>query len=149
MRPRAKFLVAALAVATAGSVVAQQPAAPAQQPASPSAQPAAAPPPAAPAAAPAQPAPPPPPSFAAPNLGEKGVRALAANCAICHGTDGKAPKGSNVRGLAGRSKAELLQIFASYRDGSRPATIMHQIVKGYGDPELEAMADWFSKQKAR
>jgi cytochrome c553 len=88
----------------------------------------------------------PPPAFASPNLTEKGVRALAANCAICHGTEGRAAAGSNVRGLAGRPRQELVQILAAYRDGSRPATVMHQIVKGYGDAEIDAMADWFSKQ---
>jgi cytochrome c553 len=51
-----------------------------------------------------------------------------------------------VRGLAGRPRQELVQILAAYRDGSRPATVMHQIVKGYGDAEIDAMADWFSKQ---
>lgn len=87
-----------------------------------------------------------PPSFAAPNLTEKGVRALAASCAICHGTDGRAAPGSIVPGLAGRSKQELTQILAQFRDGTRPATIMHQIVKGYGDAEVDAMANYFSRQ---
>jgi cytochrome c553 len=88
----------------------------------------------------------PAPSFAAPNLTEKGARALAANCALCHGTDGRAVPGSSVRGLAGRPRQELVQIMAAFRDGSRPATIMQQIAKGYGEAEVDAMADWFSRQ---
>jgi cytochrome c553 len=75
-----------------------------------------------------------------------GARALAANCAICHGTEGRAAAGSNVRGLAGRPRQELVQIMAAFRDGSRPATIMHQIAKGYSQAEIEAMADWFARQ---
>ena len=30
--------------------------------------------------------------------------------------------------------------------GERPATLMHQIAKGYGDDEIAALADYFSKQ---
>jgi cytochrome c553 len=86
------------------------------------------------------------PTFADPNLTEKGARALAANCAICHGTEGRAAAGSNVRGLAGRPRQELVQIMAAFRDGSRPAPIMHQIAKGYSQAEIEAMADWFARQ---
>jgi cytochrome c553 len=96
----------------------------------------------APAQQPASPA----PAFAAPNLTEKGARALAANCAICHGTNGRAAPGSNVRGLAGMPRQELVQIMSAFRDGSRPATVMHQIAKGYSEAEIDAMADFFSRQ---
>jgi cytochrome c553 len=34
-----------------------------------------------------------------------------------------------------------------YRDGKRPATIMHQIAKGYTDEEIVALADYFAKQR--
>ncbi|HYG67802.1 MAG TPA: c-type cytochrome [Anaeromyxobacteraceae bacterium] len=91
--------------------------------------------------------PPAPPAFAPPNLSEKGVRAMAANCASCHGTDGRSARGSTVAGLAGRSSAELVRTLEQFRSGERPATIMHQLVKGYGDAEIAAIADWFSKQK--
>ena len=86
------------------------------------------------------------PAFAAPDLGEKGVRALAASCAACHGTDGRPVQGSLVGVLAGRSKNDLVQIMTQYKSGQRPATVMHQIAKGYTDAEIAAMADHFSKQ---
>ena len=35
---------------------------------------------------------------------------------------------------------------AQFRDGKRPATLMHQIAKGYSDAEVGALADYFSKQ---
>ena len=92
-----------------------------------------------------QPAPP-APAFAAPNLAEKGVQSMAATCASCHGTRGKAAEGSSVAGLAGRSKDELVQAMGQFRAGQRPATIMHQIAKGFGDAEIAALADYFSKQ---
>ena len=47
-----------------------------------------------------QPAPP-APAFAAPNLTAKGVRSMAAACAMCHGTGGMPAAGSTVAPLAG------------------------------------------------
>lgn len=93
-----------------------------------------------------QPPAPPPPAFAASNLTPAGVRGLAANCAACHGTHGKAQPGSTVPGLAGRPKDQLVSIMQEFKDGKRQATIMHQIAKGYSAEETAAMADYFSKQ---
>jgi sulfide dehydrogenase cytochrome subunit len=92
-----------------------------------------------------QPAPP-PPSFAAPNLTEKGARALAMNCAMCHGTDGRTVEGSSVAPLGGRPAAEIAAQMKAFKEGTRQATIMHQIAKGYSDAEIAAMADYFAKQ---
>ena len=91
-------------------------------------------------------APPPPPAFAEPNVSPGGVRSMAAGCATCHGTDGKVAPQSAVAGLAGRPRDELVQLMAQFKDGKRPATIMHQIAKGYSDAEVAALADYFSKQ---
>jgi cytochrome subunit of sulfide dehydrogenase len=96
---------------------------------------------AAPAAAP------PPPAFAAPNLSEKGVRSMATACAMCHGTNGKPVDGSSVAGLAGRPAAEIVASMNQFKAGTKPATIMHQIARGYGDAETAALADYFSKQR--
>jgi cytochrome subunit of sulfide dehydrogenase len=87
----------------------------------------------------------PAPAFAAPNLSAPGVRSLAAGCAACHGTNGRAAPGSSVAGLAGRSKEDLVQVMAQFKGGQRPATVMHQIAKGYTDAEIAAMAEYFSK----
>jgi cytochrome c553 len=92
-----------------------------------------------------QPAPP-PPAFAASNLTPVGVRALAANCAACHGTNGRPAPGSTLAGLAGKPKDELLTAMNQFKAGKKPATLMHQIAKGYTDAELEALADHFSRQ---
>ena len=35
----------------------------------------------------------------------------------------------------------------AFRDGQRPATVMHQIAKGYTDPQIDAIAAWFAAQK--
>jgi sulfide dehydrogenase cytochrome subunit len=92
-----------------------------------------------------QPAPP-APAFAAPNLSEKGVRSLAANCAMCHGTIGRTVEGSSVAPLAGRPADVVVGQMKAFKEGTRQATIMHQIAKGYSDAEIAAMAAYFSKQ---
>ena len=88
----------------------------------------------------------PPPAFAPSNLSATGVRSLAANCAACHGTNGRPAAGSTLAGLAGKPKDELLTAMTQFKQGKKPATLMHQLTKGYSDEELAALADYFSKQ---
>ena len=78
-----------------------------------------------------------------PNLG----RNLAATCANCHGTNGKAVKGSGMDALAGMEKAKILQKLADYKSGDKPASIMHQISKGYTEAQLDLIAGYFAAQK--
>ncbi|MEI7444876.1 MAG: cytochrome C [Burkholderiales bacterium] len=73
------------------------------------------------------------------------ARNLAATCANCHGTDGRAR--GDMRPLAGRPAAATLAMLADYRSGALPATIMHQIVKGYTEPQLKLIAEYFAAQK--
>jgi cytochrome subunit of sulfide dehydrogenase len=87
-----------------------------------------------------------PPVFAPSNLTPVGVRSLAANCAACHGTNGQPARGSTLAGLAGKPRNELLMAMTQFKEGKKPATLMHQLAKGYTDAELEALADFFSKQ---
>ena len=87
-----------------------------------------------------------PPAFAPSNLTPAGVRSLAANCAACHGTNGQPARGSTLAGLAGKPRNELLMAMTQFKEGKKPATLMHQLGKGYTDAELEALADFFSKQ---
>ena len=78
-----------------------------------------------------------------PNLG----RNLAATCANCHGTNGKAVAGSGMGSLAGENKANMLQKLTDFRNGDRPSTIMQQIAKGYSEAQLTLIADYFAVQK--
>ena len=93
-----------------------------------------------------QPAPPAPPAFAASNLSPAGVRSLAANCAACHGTNGTPAKGSDLAGLAGKPRNELQMALTQFKEGKKPATVMHQLAKGYSEQEIAALADYFSNQ---
>jgi sulfide dehydrogenase cytochrome subunit len=70
---------------------------------------------------------------------------FAANCANCHGTDGRAV--SAIPPLAGRDRAYLEETMKAFKTGARPATIMHQLAKGYTDEEIAVLAEYFAKQK--
>ena len=98
------------------------------------------------AAAAQQPAPP-PPAFAASNTSPAGVRAMAANCAACHGTEGRPVEGSSVADLAGLPGDFIAEAMKEFKDGKRPATVMHQLSKGYTDAEIAALAAYFSNLK--
>jgi len=71
---------------------------------------------------------------------------LAAACAICHGTDGRAVT-KDIAPLAGLPREHIASQMRAFRDGQRPATVMHQIAKGYSDAEIDALAAWFSAHK--
>ena len=89
---------------------------------------------------------PPPIPFATANLTAPGVRALAANCAACHGTNGNSAGGA-IPGLAGINKEYFVNQLKAFKEGKREATVMHQIAKGYSDAEIAAIADFFAAQK--
>lgn len=74
------------------------------------------------------------------------ARQLAAPCAICHGTGGQ-PVTKEVTQLAGMPRDKIATEFRAFRDGKRPATVMHQLAKGYSDAQIDAIAGWFSAQK--
>lgn len=75
-----------------------------------------------------------------PNLG----RNLAAACANCHGTNGVSQPG--MPRLAGQPRGYLEQQMQDFKAGKRPATIMHQIAKGYSDEQIGALAAYLSEQ---
>jgi len=75
------------------------------------------------------------------------LRALAATCAQCHGTDGQAVDGEALVGLAGLPQARLLSQLMAFRSGERQATVMHQIARGYTPEQLAALATYFATRK--
>jgi len=72
-------------------------------------------------------------------------RDLAANCANCHGTDGRSR--GVIPSLAGQDKATLVQQLKDFRDGKRPSTIMQQLAKGYSDAQIDAVASYLAAQR--
>ena len=73
------------------------------------------------------------------------VRSWAAACANCHGTNGQARPRNEP--LAGGNKDEMLKKLMDFKSGAKPATIMHQLSKGYTDEQLAAIAGWFAAQE--
>lgn len=76
------------------------------------------------------------------------TRALAATCAHCHGTDGRAVEGGASIPLAGQSRKHLLGRLLAFRSGARAATVMHQLSRGYSEEQLQELAAYFAAQKA-
>lgn len=70
---------------------------------------------------------------------------LAANCFNCHGTDGKTAQA--IPPLAGLDKTYIADALKEYKAGTRDATIMHQLSKGYTDEEITLISDYFAQQK--
>ena len=73
------------------------------------------------------------------------VRSWAAACANCHGTAGVAQPG--MESLAGMPRDELAKKMLDFKAGRKPATIMHQLTKGYTDEQLQQLAAYFAALK--
>ncbi|HUL92356.1 MAG TPA: c-type cytochrome [Burkholderiales bacterium] len=71
---------------------------------------------------------------------------LAAICAQCHGTNGRT-QGDTVPGLAGRNREQIASLLREFREGKRPATVMHQISKGLTDQQVDTLAAYFAAVK--
>jgi cytochrome c553 len=84
---------------------------------------------------------------ALPALAQEAVlaRNLAATCANCHGTNGNAR--GDMKPLAGVSAEKIVAMMADFRSGNQPATIMHQIAKGYTEAQIALVAGFFAAQK--
>lgn len=74
-------------------------------------------------------------------------RNLAATCTGCHGATGKTPAGVVIPPLAGEPKDFIIRRISEFRAGTRPATVMQEIAKGYTDEQVAHIATWFAAQK--
>lgn len=75
------------------------------------------------------------------------TQSLAATCANCHGTGGVAIAEAAVPGLAGMPATYTVEQLKAFKSGARPATVMHQIAKGYSDAQIDQIAAYFVAQK--
>ena len=75
------------------------------------------------------------------------ARGLAATCANCHGPNGVSQ--GEVESLAGQKMEDLVRKMQEFKTGKRPATIMHQLAKGYTDEQIALIAEWFAGRKAK
>jgi len=127
-------------VTVTGAAAAPAPAAPAAAKAAPAAE-----------AAPATPAPAVAAPAAAPAAGGSDGAALytAKGCMACHGPDGEKIVMPTYPRIAGQGKAYLIAQMKDIKSGARDngqTMIMKGIIATVSDAEIEAIADWLSKQ---
>ena len=75
------------------------------------------------------------------------AHSLAAQCAQCHGTEGRALNGAAVPGLAGMPAPYLVAQMKSFKDGTRAGSVMPQLAKGFSDAQIDTLAAFFVAQK--
>jgi cytochrome subunit of sulfide dehydrogenase len=68
----------------------------------------------------------------------------ASSCSGCHPAD-RAVR-TPVAILVGRPVSELVAAVEAFRSGTRPATVMNRIAKGFSDAEIAAIAAWYAAQ---
>ncbi|MGQ0678017.1 MAG: c-type cytochrome [Rhodospirillales bacterium] len=83
--------------------------------------------------------------FGGPAAAQTLPSALALTCAACHGTDGKSP--GSIPTIDGRSVKEMKEALVGFKNGTRAATVMNRLAKGYTDQEIDELAEYFSKIK--
>ena len=70
---------------------------------------------------------------------------FVANCFNCHGAEGRGH--SAIPPLAGLPAAYIVEQMNAFKAGTRQATLMHQLAKGYTDAEIAAAAAYFAALK--
>lgn len=70
---------------------------------------------------------------------------LAQSCMGCHGNAGASVAGP-MPTIGGQNEAYLVGAMKAFKDGSRPSTVMGRLAKGYSEPELVAMAQYFASK---
>lgn len=72
-------------------------------------------------------------------------RLLAAQCAQCHGTDGRAVSG--FPSLAGKSANSIYKQMMNMRSTSNPKSIMDYQARIYTEEQIWLIAEYFAAQK--
>lgn len=72
-------------------------------------------------------------------------RLLAAQCAQCHGTNGKAL--GDMEKLAGESENEIYGELIKMKANIKPDEIMHRQASGYTDAQIRLIARYFATQR--
>ncbi len=63
----------------------------------------------------------------------------ATSCTGCH------VAGAGIGVLQGRPAADTVAQMEAFRAGTRPATLMNRIVRGFSPEEIQALATWFAQ----
>jgi sulfide dehydrogenase cytochrome subunit len=65
----------------------------------------------------------------------------AASCLGCHAAAGR---DSPVVSLASLKAEQIETAMQAFRTGTRPATVMDRLAKGFSDEEIRAIAQWYA-----
>jgi cytochrome subunit of sulfide dehydrogenase len=68
----------------------------------------------------------------------------ASSCLGCHPA---AVNDGPMLALAKLPAQQIVTALQAYRSGTRPATVMDRIAKGFSDEEIEAIAQWYARAK--
>ncbi|MDD9879061.1 MAG: c-type cytochrome [Magnetovibrio sp.] len=68
---------------------------------------------------------------------------LANTCFSCHGTDGHSA--GAMPSINGKPAKYIASQMKAFRDGKKQSTVMQRIAKGFGDKEIESLAQYFAK----
>ena len=52
-----------------------------------------------------------------------------------------------MESLAGQKKEDLAKKMMDFKTGKKPATVMHQLSKGYSDEQIDQLASYFAALK--
>ena len=69
----------------------------------------------------------------------------AAACSGCHPASTRVT--SPVPRLAGLDRAAIVRAMHDFRSGTRDATVVDRIAKGFTDAEIQAIAAWYATQR--
>lgn len=70
---------------------------------------------------------------------------LIASCAACHSPDIAA--NSVIPTIYGKDPSYIKTSMLAFKNGTRPATLMNRLAKGYSDEEIDLMANYLAKYK--
>ncbi len=68
---------------------------------------------------------------------------LALSCAACHGPDGASP--GTIPAIDRLRPSEIAAALRAFRAGTRPATVMDRIARGYSDAEIGLLSGQFGR----
>ena len=69
----------------------------------------------------------------------------AASCSGCH--PAKPAVDTPVPRLVGQDPAAIVTAMQAFRSGTRPATVMDRIAKGFSNDEIKSIAAWYGAQQ--
>ncbi len=84
-------------------------------------------------------------AFAPPLCAANAAPAGATACFGCHAAGDRVA--TPVPRLIGLDAAYVVRAMQEFRAGTRPATVMDRIARGFTDAEVQSIAEWYARQR--